>query len=197
MKRLTREILEKILDNTEQMIDNNNFDKFYRYMYSLQDDILISEMSEFLLDSGINPLDYMTFVPYDYLSGCENVIDVHIPSNVNRILDRAFTGSSIKEVSMDNVKKIGKGAFYSCSNLTSVKLSSGLEEIDDLAFADCPNLDSLEIPSSIKKLGVNIIYKCPKCKPVFLGTQEQWDAVEKDGDLKEVDALYRKIQING
>lgn len=48
---------------------------------------------------------------------------------------------------------IGINAFYRCSNLSSVTLSDGTENICDLAFHSCTSLSSIEIPDSVTSIG--------------------------------------------
>jgi hypothetical protein len=52
------------------------------------------------------------------------------------------------------VKKIGKGAFYSCSQVMNVELCEGLECIEWWAFHNCTSLGRITIPST-----VDCIYK--------------------------------------
>ena len=88
------------------------------------------------------------------------------------------------------VTVIGKDSF-SCSNLTSIELPSGITEIEDQAFMGCTYLESVnlpygldamgdsvfiyckfietvEIPDSVKKLGESVFYGCEKLKKVKL-----------------------------
>lgn len=71
----------------------------------------------------------------------ENLV---IPDEINKfkvvsIKDRVFAGDMLlKSVSIsDNVRTIGKEAFYGCVNLTEVSLGAGIVSIGDDAFADC------------------------------------------------------------
>ncbi len=48
------------------------------------------------------------------------------------------------------VTSIGRSAFYSCSNLTSVRISSGVTSIGNGAFSQCHGLTSITIPNSVK-----------------------------------------------
>ncbi len=51
------------------------------------------------------------------------------------------------------VKRIGKDAFYGCTQLINVELCEGLESIEQAAFAGCTSLASIDIPSTIKQIG--------------------------------------------
>lgn len=61
-------------------------------------------------------------------------------------------GNKMVVVSLD-------GSFSNCSNLTSVKLSEGLEEING-AFDGCTKLTTVTIPNSVTRLAGSIFYGC-------------------------------------
>ena len=79
-----------------------------------------------------------------------------IPEGVSSIAPRAFkTEDSILEevVLPESLKKIGKEAFFECTQLTKINIPSGLNYIGEYAFSDC-NLKilKLEIPKGVKKI---------------------------------------------
>ena len=53
----------------------------------------------------------------------------------------------------DVVTSIGKYAFYSCTELTSVTIPSFVTSIGNFAFADCAGLTSVTIPSCVNNIG--------------------------------------------
>ncbi len=58
------------------------------------------------------------------------------------------------------VTRIGESAFYDCSNLTSVTLSSNLITIGDLAFSGCSRLTNVAIPNSVTSVGYSAFRTC-------------------------------------
>lgn len=64
-------------------------------------------------------------IPESFLSGCVALTNVEIPDGVQVISESAFNFSGIKSVTIPaSVYSIGKEAFSSCFNLTSVKFTN-------------------------------------------------------------------------
>ena len=58
------------------------------------------------------------------------------------------------------VKKIDKGAFNGCHNLTTVTIPNGLTSIEERAFTYCPYLSSIAIPASVTSIKEGAIFGC-------------------------------------
>lgn len=65
-------------------------------------------------------------------SGCKNLTEIEVPSNVIRIGARCFMG---------------------CTNLKKVTLHDGLQSIGEAVFLGCKNLKELSIPGTVMRLG--------------------------------------------
>lgn len=64
--------------------------------------------------------------------------------------ESAFRASEIPSVVIgNNVKKIGKNAFYDCANLNQVVFSKSVVEIGESAFSLCGSLKRIEIPDTL------------------------------------------------
>lgn len=85
--------------------------------------------------------------------------ELTFPNGTTEIADHAFRfRSKITNVIIDGeISKIGCYAFDSCTSLTTVTISAKVTFIDNSAFADCSALSDI----------------------YFLGTVEQWNAIEK------------------
>ena len=84
----------------------------------------------------------------DYMEGCK------LPEGVTRIDTEAFSlCRGMTELHLPStLKTIGDRAFM-FSGLKSLELPKGLEEIGEQAFLNCRSLRELRIPSTVKKVG--------------------------------------------
>lgn len=77
-------------------------------------------------------------IPDFYFNGQEDILEVILPSSV---------------------EKIGRGAFNRCYNLQRIELNEGLKEIGDSAFSEVLGMQMLEIPKTVNVFGKSIIKK--------------------------------------
>lgn len=70
------------------------------------------------------------------LANCENVIQMDIPENIDKVPERMFEGcTSLKKVTLhDRLTAIGTRAFYGCSSLDYIIIPDSVTEIGDDAF---------------------------------------------------------------
>lgn len=146
---MSPEIKTFIEQHKIELLDNN-FTKLYKdvdYEY-------LTELSEVLLEAGINPLEYMPRVPNEFLFGAVHSIkDFKIPNNI---------------------VSIGKHAF-SDTDLVEIVIPQGVKIVEDRAFSGCTELSVVYLPSSIEELGRSIFGRCFQLKTiVYNGTFDQF-----------------------
>ena len=91
--------------------------------------------------------------------GCSSLKEVSMP-NVKSIRNAAFLGcSSLTEVSMPNVVSIGDSTFYGCSNLAGIVMPT-IESIGDCAFWNCSSILTIFIPAKTTSVGTDTFYGC-------------------------------------
>ena len=81
-----------------------------------------------------------------------------IPSSVNVIEEFAFAGAKFEQITIPaSVQEYGKSVFYSCKELTSVRIESNAD-ITEKMFLDCSALKTLEITGRPTSIGDYAFY---------------------------------------
>lgn len=99
---------------------------------------------------------------------------VTIPEKMNgktvtAISENAFFNSNVEKIAMPNtVKTIGAGAFYSCSSLKSIVISTGVTKLMENTFRGCSNLTSVTLPNSINFISSQAFYKCSSLSQIVI-----------------------------
>ena len=112
------------------LIDENKWNEVYEYL--TRSAITYHAVTEALYEAGIEPLDYLEYVPEDYLSNNPNVIEIEIP---------------------EGIKSISESAFFNCERITEIELPKSIESIGDWALSGMDNLESIYIPGKLEYLG--------------------------------------------
>ena len=96
---------------------------------------------------------------------------------VTAIADEAFKESSITDIKIgENIRKIGKQAFYMCNKLSSVTWNCKCNAIPAYGFYECPNLKQFDF-SDIEKVGKYAFYKSglqEVCLPENIEVVSEW-----------------------
>ena len=105
-----------------------------------------SSLKEIVITSGDTIADYA-------FSRCTTLKSVTM-NTVKSIGRQAFSYCGLTTVSMNMVERIGRSAFSNC-NFTSITLPEGLTSISDSAFGSCKRLKSVSLPDSVTDIGAN------------------------------------------
>lgn len=89
------------------------------------------------------------------VASCHKQGQYVVPDEVTTIWDGAFYGCTqlTSVIIPGSVNYIGWEAFSGCTRLASVTIGQGVVSIDSWAFENCPALPSVTIPSSVTDIG--------------------------------------------
>ena len=119
--------------------------------------------------------------PYAF-AGQEKLTSISIPDGVHTLGYSAFWYcSSLSSVSIGRgIEVLPAHAFQGCDLLTDVIIAGDVKVIGPGAFNKCSSLTSITIPYSVTKLEEYAFYCCANLTEIiFMGTMEQWNAIEK------------------
>jgi hypothetical protein len=97
--------------------------------------------------------------------------DYMLPFGITAIGDDAFFFcSTLTRVTITSfVTNIGQRAFGRCDNLARVNIPDSVTTIGDGAFASCTSLTSVTIPDSVTTIGADAYYGCSGLTNVIIG----------------------------
>ncbi len=140
---------------------------------------------------GIEFPESLQYIYNNAFEGCEKLENIVLPDEFKGIESAAFKNCKrlaaaelkgdyigehafencmeLVEVKMsDSIYRIEKGAFLNCSSLTSLHLSTGLEQITANMFEGCTFLDSLVIPYGVTDIGNEAFKNCTRLKHISI-----------------------------
>ena len=166
------EISEKVLkflkrEDVQVALIKNNL----KLLYTIAENLYLSdpnmgELTNILIQAGIDPLLGMTEIPTCFLFKQEGIKSFSIPMGITRLGRGAFAYTDLESVTIpDSVKVIGDGAFYDCEDLKTIKLPTGVElHRSALSSSD---LELIEL-RDVKLQGYFIFWSCKQLKSVVV-----------------------------
>ena len=96
------------------------------------------------------------------------------------IVYKGWTLNQVKSLTLEHVYSIANNEFQSYSNLESLDVKSGLNNIGTYGFNSCGSLQTVNLPSSVTELGMGAFGNCWNLHNLYFnGTEAQWNAVTK------------------
>jgi len=106
----------------------------------------------------------------DYAFFKSGISSITLPPTITSIGKGAFAFSNIARIALPtNLNKIEESTFYSCENLSDVKIGNGTIMIGDFAFSNT-NISEIEFPNNIAELGKYAFAECQNLKKVKLNS---------------------------
>lgn len=94
---------------------------------------------------------------------CTKLQNVTLPNTLTQAGTSAFSScDTFTAITIPPSLKTVKGSFSGCKNLTSVKISNGVNKIGKEAFAECPKLKTINLPASVSNIGAMAFDDCNK-----------------------------------
>ncbi|MBQ7422922.1 MAG: leucine-rich repeat domain-containing protein [Prevotella sp.] len=101
--------------------------------------------------------------------------DVLIPAEAH------YQGRTLKVV------RVGNEAFYNCSDITSLTIEEGVEEIGKKSFGFCKGITKVVVPNSLKIVGTGAFAGCSNVERIEIKNLETWCQIEYGGTFIIVD----------
>ena len=106
--------------------------------------IVIIIVGSFVLSKPDAFVSYKADSQFDYIKYGEGIAVIkYNGQEKNLIVPSVINGERVLSI---------KGAFYENRNITHIKISEGIEEIDYMSFYSCTSLVSVKLPSSLKTI---------------------------------------------
>lgn len=179
---------QKVIEEHIDWIENNEFTK----IYELRDVFDRSEFTQIMLSIGIEPLNYMTYIPENYLYDSD-IESFNIPHGIERIGIAAFgeCGKLSKVTIPEGVTHILQEAFVECHNLENIKFPSSTQYLKEGAFAEtglkhvvlpdyvqisryvfeeCSKLETIKFGEGITRVPMGCFGKCSSLRSVILNS---------------------------
>ena len=160
------ERLKKILKDCEEDLRNNNLDPIFNQLKTSYD--LIIELQTLLTKQGIDPLRYVTEIPWRYFRNkYYKTLDLSSYTNIKAIGFKAFDYSNINTLILPNsISAVSRYEFYH-SIINELFIPESTYRIEQVAFSYA-SINILHLPNSLQLVSRyafehlncdNVIYK--------------------------------------
>ena len=151
------------LANFYSLNNEEKRDLFYDFYGAIpiNNKIIGGEITKIFLKLGINPLNYMNFIPDWFLYGCTDIFNINIPDNVDEINDEAFAASGLTHIDLPKkLDRLHYGVFENCANLRYIEIPDGVSLIPRNCFKNCTNLESVIFPYKLDYIETGAFKNC-------------------------------------
>ena len=120
--------LKELIKDSEGELYRNDFDAIYN---KIDDSYLSSAFTALLLKNNINPLEYMSYVPSNFMLEI-NVEDFVIPNGIKKIKWYAFSWCDFKSITIPKSVEIIEDSAFSNCEITDVYYKGPWDGWDDI-----------------------------------------------------------------
>ena len=169
--------VKHFLQDKIEALNNNKFDHLYNELEDIDssasdltsDKMLKPAFTELLFKIGVNPLNYINYIPEYFATGL-NWDTFYIPSNIKAIGNYAFSlCKSLLSIRIEeSVEEIGTGAFEKCIKLTRVVIPDSVKHMDSWVFRGCNDLKEVFLSKNLEEFDIDIFYECPNLENVYI-----------------------------
>ena len=99
-------------------------------------------------------------IRYDAFGSCVNLTAVELNDGLSAIGNHAFSGTSLKEISIPESVTSIDASFQGLKTLKKAVFNGERAEIPGRAFYYCLGLETIEFPDSLMEIGPEAFYKC-------------------------------------
>jgi len=134
--------IEDFIEKHYNVLERDDLDKLYRLQERDYGGAAMNpNLTDYFLENGINPLDYLTGVPDHYARMLTSIDkDIVLGDNILSIGACAFTNTPLQSIKMTNVKELDIIALSGCPSLRSVIFNDEIENFPDLLLDNSRNL---------------------------------------------------------
>lgn len=187
------DLVKKFIEENIGLIEEGRWDIIYNpqdyrsvYTYFLDyESERVPEFTTILLNAGIDPLEYLDYVPswYQYQ---QTMKYVNIPNHIKQIGYYAYGNcKDLYRITLPNsVKHIEERAFYGCTNLEGIYLPDSVTKIEEEAFAQCSKLSAVSLPKNVcKACSISVLPNrlfqgvADVLNITYRGTAEEWERI--------------------
>lgn len=117
------DMVDKFIEQYIGWIDDGKFADIYQELYLRYKDVYqecIGKFTEKMLEAGIDPLEYMNYVPNFYLVGSTNIKKLSIPTHINKTGDFLLLDSNVTEVSVPKTLVVNPQSWKGAKNTLQI-----------------------------------------------------------------------------
>ena len=163
----TENISEIIVEDGIDVIGKNAFLNCYNARkVSIPNSVRLIDNSAFYNCSALTNItlpENLRRIGESAFFGCDLITSIEIPNTVTAIGSGAFMGcAELKSVTLsDKVTTIEPWTFANCESLATIDLSNVIE-VEANAFFRCSSLTSVKVSSAMQSIGFNAFNSCPQ-----------------------------------